>query len=115
METDEIFWPARGTCGLNTGDVGLVEGGLQHREGCRRARGTPYILGEKIAMREHTWYIHEGAPQWAGRNRRGESPALPRNGDVLFEGGEGQAIFVCDVQHGISWARRKGLSRNSPE
>ena len=38
METDEIFWPARGTCGLNTGDVGLVDGGLQRREGCRRAQ-----------------------------------------------------------------------------
>ena len=46
-ETDEIFWPARGTCSLNTGDVGLVDGGLQRREGCRRARGTPYILGGK--------------------------------------------------------------------
>jgi hypothetical protein len=46
-------------------------------------------------MREHTWYIHEGVPWWAGRNPRGESPALRRNDDVFFEGGEGQAIFVC--------------------
>lgn len=45
---------------MNTGDVGLVYRGLQRREGCRRARGTPYVLRRKIAMREHTWYIHEG-------------------------------------------------------
>jgi hypothetical protein len=70
METNEIFWPARGTCGLNTGDIDLVDGGLQRREGRRRARGTPYILGGKIAMREHTWYIHEGF-----RGGRGETVA----------------------------------------
>ena len=52
-------------------------------------------------MREHTWYIHEGVPRWAGGNRRGVSPALPRNGDVLFERGEGHAIFVvrCPAQN----------------
>lgn len=38
METNEIFWPKRGTCGLNPGDVGLVDGGLQCCEGCS---GTP--------------------------------------------------------------------------
>jgi hypothetical protein len=37
METNEIFWPKRGTCGLNPSDVGLVGGGLQRCEGCRRA------------------------------------------------------------------------------
>jgi hypothetical protein len=47
MKTDEIFWPALGTCGLNTGDIGLVDGALQRPEGFRWARGTPYILGEK--------------------------------------------------------------------
>jgi hypothetical protein len=67
------FGPNGGTCGQNPGDVGLLDGRLQRCEGCRRV------------------------PRWAGRNRRRESPALPRNGDVLFEGGEGQAIFVCDV------------------
>ena len=45
----EFFWPTRGTCSLNTDDVGLVDGGLQRREGCRRARGTPCILGGNIA------------------------------------------------------------------
>lgn len=40
MERNEIFWPKRGTCGLNPGDAGLVEGGLQRCEGCRRAQMT---------------------------------------------------------------------------
>lgn len=48
------LWPTRATCGLDTDDVGLIDGGLQRREGCRQARGTPYSLGGNIAMLEHT-------------------------------------------------------------
>jgi hypothetical protein len=40
METDEIFWPARGTCGLNTGDVGLIDEGYS----AVRAAGGPVAL-----------------------------------------------------------------------
>jgi hypothetical protein len=60
------------------------------------------------------YVVHtRGVPRCAGRNRCGESPALTRNGDVPFEGGDIQVIFVCDVPHGISWTRRKGFSQQS--
>ena len=32
------FWPKRGTCGLNHGDVGLVDGWLQRREAAGGAK-----------------------------------------------------------------------------
>jgi hypothetical protein len=35
------------------------------------------------------------------------------NGDVVVEGKGIKVIFVCDVPHGISWARRKGFSQQS--
>lgn len=109
------FWPARGTCGQNTGDVGLIDGGLQRREGCRRARGTPYILGGKIAMREHTRYIHEGGFR-GGREETVAERARLSLETAMFFSREGKARrYLCDVLHGISWARRKGLSRNNPE
>jgi hypothetical protein len=76
---------------------------------------TPYVLGGKIAMREHTWYIHE----WFRGGREETVTERARlsleTAMFLFEGGDTQAIFVCDVLHGISWARRKGLSLNCPE
>jgi hypothetical protein len=60
----------------------------------------------------HTW----GVSVVGGKKplRHGESPALPKR-RWSFAGGDGQAMFVCDVQHGISWARCKGLSRNNAE
>jgi hypothetical protein len=61
VERNGILWPTRGTCSLNTDDVVLVDGGLQRREGCRRARGTPCILGGNIAIQEDTWYMQEGS------------------------------------------------------
>ena len=105
-----MFWPARGTCGLKTGGVGLVDGGLQRREGCRRARGTTYILGGKIAMRERTWYMHQGFR--GGREAAvARGPGSPSKRLCSFRGGgrPGDICVPCDVQHGISWARRKGL------
>ena len=97
METDEMFWPARGTCGLKTGGVGLVDGGLQRREGCRRARGTTYILGGKIAMRERTWYMHQGFR--GGREAAvAEGARLPLETAVLFSR-EGKARrYLCAMR-----------------
>lgn len=38
MESNEVFWPIRDFCDVNTDDVGPVDGGLQHRECCSRAQ-----------------------------------------------------------------------------
>lgn len=47
METNEIFRAKRGTCGLNPGDVGLVDGGLQ-RWGLQVGTVALRTLGGKI-------------------------------------------------------------------
>jgi hypothetical protein len=114
METNELFRPPRSTCSLNTDDVDLIDGWLQCRAGHRRARVTPCILGGKIAMREHTWYIREGFRD--GREETiVERARLSLEMAMSDDGRDSHAIFVCDVQHGISWPRRKGPSRNSPK
>jgi hypothetical protein len=60
METREIFLARTGYLQSEHGDVGLLDRRLQRREGCRRARSTPYISGRSKAMRKHTKYVHEG-------------------------------------------------------
>jgi hypothetical protein len=67
-----------GTCSLSTGDVGLVDGGLQRREGCRRAPWRSVYSRKKKELCGSIRGIYMRRVQrWAGRNRRGESPALP--------------------------------------
>jgi hypothetical protein len=66
-------------------------------------------------MREHTWYIHEGFRGGREETVTERARLSLETAMFLFEGGDTQAIFVCDVLHGISWARRKGLSLNCPE
>jgi hypothetical protein len=89
----EFFWPTRGTCSLNTDDVGLVDEGLQRREGCRRARGTPCILGGNIAIQKDTRYIQEGSAVGGKKPLRRE-PGSHSNRRCPFRG-RGYPSDIC--------------------
>lgn len=89
---ERLFWPTRGTCSLNSDDHGLVDGGPQRREGCRRARGTQCILRGNIHMQEDTWYIKKGSA--GGKKPLRREPGSPSKRRCYFRG-RGYPSDIC--------------------